>query len=719
MAVNNKTDYNYKFEKHFAITIIILTALALGLLFVNIFSDRLEDGIRDFIAEQGIWAKSQKTATINLIYYIRSGDKAKYRIYKREMNKLLKEKEAMNRLKEGRVSSADSLFTFLLSRLTEDKYRDLDRFYEVYSSPGLSFFVPGVDLFRQAFATRERAEQKLLKIQVLGKKIVSAYHKGTLSQDEATRYSLQLYSLDAQLTSLTHNFTYDLSDLSRTVKRYALFNLIAVGLVLLLTGGISSYLYIRNLRRWKKRILDQNNELQLIFANTMEAIFLVEKGGKIVNGNTFALELLSEKSIKDLKEKNFWDVLRFNESDEKKFRKQLQKNGEIRETLPIYKSSGDRFIGEVSASVAESNNGEKLYCIAIQDETETLEYLSKINASEKTYRDLLDSIQDAILIQNKEGRIIQTNPAAAQMFGYEQSELEGKMPKEILAPQSLEQFNPRLFKQALSGERKIFNRWARTKDNTVFPIETTLSKCKFFGEEVIIGIIRDITDRHEAIKELQEANQRNQVLLQEIHHRVKNNMALISGLIQLQAFDVGDSEVQSILVKSQKRIHAVAYVHEHLYQSGDLVSIEFKSFLQHFIGSFEKQNITHSRNDILISTPSFTLNINQAIPTALLLNEIIMHILENCVSREGQGEISIDIELEQDLIVLDIVEKGDYEWDACRRASQSLEFDIINNLVRQLDATLETAFDGQCRYKITFERKKNIKGIGSSGLNLN
>jgi len=92
---------DYQFGKHFAITIIILTGLTLGLLFVNIFSGSIEDGIRDFIAEQGIWAKSQKTATINLVYYIRSGDKAKYRIYKREMNKLLKEKEAMRHLNEG------------------------------------------------------------------------------------------------------------------------------------------------------------------------------------------------------------------------------------------------------------------------------------------------------------------------------------------------------------------------------------------------------------------------------------------------------------------------------------------------------------------------------------------------------------------------------------------------------------------------------------------
>jgi len=711
---------DYQFGKHFAITIIILTGLTLGLLFVNIFSGSIEDGIRDFIAEQGIWAKSQKTATINLVYYIRSGDKAKYRIYKREMNKLLKEKEAMRHLNEGGGSEADSLFTPLLSRLTGDKYQDMHRFYEVYSSPTLSLFVPGVNLFKQAFSTRQKAEDKLLKLQTLGDQITSAYHKGTLSQAKENQYLLQLYSLDAQLTSMAHNFTYDLSNLSRTLKHYTLFNLIAIGLVLLLTGGISSYIYIRNLRKWKKQIIDQNNELRLIFANTMEAILLVKKGGKILKCNPFAGQLLSGGSMDSLEGQNFREVFRFIEQDEEKFLEELQRNGSIRKTLPIRKSNGDSFIGEVSASVAERNNGEKLYCIAIEDETETVEYLSKLNASEKTYRDLLDSIQDAILIQNREGRIIQTNPAAARMFGYKQDELEGEMPKKILAPQSLEQFNPKLFERALLGERKIFNRWGRKEDGTVFPIETTLSNGKFFGEEVVIGILRDITDRHESIKELQEANDRNQMLLQEIHHRVKNNMALISGLIQLQAYDVEDPDVQSILFKSQNRIHAVADVHELLYQSKDLVNINFKPFLTKFTEKFREQNITNSKISIKINATSFALNVNQAIPAALLLNEIIMHVLENQVSSKSQEEIiiNLDVDIEKNDVLFQIEGKGKLKEGMACCEKESLEREIINTLVRQLDATLETAFNGQCFYKVKFEQKKDIKGIGGSNLNL-
>jgi len=486
--------------------------------------------------------------------------------------------------------------------------------------------------------------------------------------------------------------------------------------VLMLTGSISSYFYIRNLKRWRRYIIEQNDELELIFANTMEGILLIDKEGTIINSNNFANKLLAVKDT-DIKGEHISKVFQYDNKDIFKLRRNVEKYNSCREAMPIYRQDGSSFIAEVSASVTHKKTGEELFCIVIKDETETTEYLNRINASEKTYRDLLNNVQDAIFIQDREGKIIQANASAARMFGYDLVEFKGKMPKEILSSQSFEQFEPELLKQAFDGERKIFNRWAQKKDGTIFPIETTLSKGKFFGEDVAIGIIRDISDRHESIKELQEANKQNKVLLQEIHHRVKNNMALISGLLNLQSFDVDDPYIQSILVKSQRRIHAVADVHEFLYQSKDLVSLDFKSYLDSFVKNYSTAVNSTQPVDILLNSPSFILNVNQAIPTALLLNEILLTSGEQSSSQNGRRQITIDIQVIQDNVYIDITEMSGITRNMGDIQS-SLGRDIIRNLSLQLDANLKTSYNGQNRYEIEFKRKRNICG-SSSNLSLN
>jgi len=589
---NRNNLLNTDFKKHFLGIVITLAVLAGGLLLYNIFSETLDDGMRDFIAEQGIWSKSQKTAVINLMYYVQTGNEDKFSLYQEEMRKLHMDDQAIDSLKNDSPATADSLFSPLLGRLDANDFQDLKTFITGYSSPVLSSILPNAHLFDQAFATREKAENQLLRLQELAQAIKTEYQDSPPPYPKREQYLKELYSIDSQLTMLAHHFIYDLSDLSRSLNHFTLINLIAAGLILLLAGGLSSIRYMKNLKEWRSKLLRKNKDLR---------------------------------------------------------------------------------------------------------------------SSKKTYRDLLHSMQDGIIILNEKGTFVELNTAAAKMFGYAKSEMIDLKPEDIIAPESIEQSRKSSFlKEAFSGERKIFERWARRKDGSTFPMEVTLSKGKFFDEDVVISIVRDITDRQEYIKELQQANQQNRILLQEIHHRVKNNMALVAGLLQLQSFDITDPEMQAILLQSERRIHTIADVHEHLYQSKNLVSIDFKSYLNSFIENVNHHASQGNNIDITTNTPSFLLNINQALPTALLLNEILIQLVE-----KGDKEIKIDVETEQDLIEIDIKGKSHNGKDNYQTKSQ-LRLEIIQALTKQLDAKFETSSNGELQFRIAFKQIKDLKGSGSS-----
>lgn len=718
MAIENKlSNDNYKFEIRFAIIAILLAVLTLGLLGINIYSDNIQDGIRDFIAEEGLWAKSQKTAVINLIYYVNDGDPGKYQDYEHQMDQLLKNKTIFTNLLDRNNTTDDSLFAASLASATPANYQAIKTFYQTYSSPLYSTFLPDVETFDKTITIHKKNESLLLRLQRLGEKIRAKNRKRALSASERQQYLDNIYGLDSQFTALNHQLIMHLSKLSQELSWHDLVNLIVVGCTIILMGIIVSIWYIGQLSAWRKKLSDKYNELKLIFANTMEGILLVNDKGAIVNSNPFANTLLAKETMDNLAGKNITDVLEIDYNEALNFRENLRRQKSWHQTLPLHKKDGTSFYAEVSASVARRKTGEKFHCVVIKDETDNVEYISKINASEKTYRYLLDSIQDGILIQDKNGMFIQANPAAAQMFGYSQSEFAGNSPADILSPESIEQARKtNHLEEALEGKQIMFERRAQTKDGATFPMEVTLSKGKYFGHDVVISIIRDISDRHKTINELQQANKRNKVLLQEIHHRVKNNMALVSGLLHLHAEEVEEQKIRSTLLKSQNRIHTIADIHEFLYQSKDLSSIDFKSYVDKLKTKFNERLIPGSNGSIRANSPSFALNVNQAIPAALLVNEILMNILDYQISNDD-NKVAIDINVDNDWVHIDIRADGRRK-NKIRRSNNHLGLEIIQTLTQQLDASLDTTFNGTSRFEIRFKRKENIIG-SSSSLNFN
>ena len=139
------------------------------------------------------------------------------------------------------------------------------------------------------------------------------------------------------------------------------------------------------------------------------------------------------------------------------------------------------------------------------------------------------------------------------------------------------------------------------------------------------GTVLDITERKQAENALVKALQDKELMLAEIHHRVKNNMALISALLHLQSMDEPNEAIQESLERSQSRIQSIATVHEVLYQSNELSHIHLHTALREIIDEYKDFYPTN----IDFKTDATTLNINQAVPFSLLVNEILFELKQN------------------------------------------------------------------------------------------
>ncbi len=169
------------------------------------------------------------------------------------------------------------------------------------------------------------------------------------------------------------------------------------------------------------------------------------------------------------------------------------------------------------------------------------------------------------------------------------------------------------------------------------------------------GIYVDITDRKKAEEQLKSNLREKEVLLAEVHHRVKNNLAVITGLLELQALNSENEDAKKVLKDSQMRVHSIALVHELLYQSDDFSQVDIPSYLKDLTrvisNSLERDVIpVHIEFDL----DKVELEITQAIPCGLILNEVLTNSYKHAFTRREVGKISISFQNKGDGIVYKI-----------------------------------------------------------------
>jgi PAS domain S-box-containing protein len=225
----------------------------------------------------------------------------------------------------------------------------------------------------------------------------------------------------------------------------------------------------------------------------------------------------------------------------------------------------------------------------------------------------------------------------------------------------------------------------------------------------VIEYVRDITERKKAEDRLQASLQEKEVLLREVHHRVKNNMQVISSLLNLQSRQIKDLHVLEMFKESQRRIRSMALIHERLYQSSDFSRIEFSQYLRNLATHlFHSYQVEASRVQLKIEAEEVHLNINTAIPCGLIVNELVSNALKHGFPEGRSGELGIDLRrVEGDGYVLRVKDDGvGFPEELDFRKTETLGMQIVNTLVSQIDASIDLVRDKGTEFTIHFQEVK-------------
>lgn len=338
-----------------------------------------------------------------------------------------------------------------------------------------------------------------------------------------------------------------------------------------------------------------------------------------------------------------------------------------------------------------------------------------LEMSENRYKNLFDKSSNSIILI-KNHKINECNTATVELLGYkDKEELIGKDIIDISPEEQMD--NVLTVDKNFIGLLSLEDRNSRTfewlhkrKDGMTVPVEVMLTVIQDpKGGELIHAVLRDITDQKKAEQRIQNSLKEKEVLLAEIHHRVKNNLAVISGLMQLQILNSKDIRESEVLEKSINRIKAIALIHEQLYRSTDFSNISLKENIRQQVENistlFLDKNSPLIKIDLELEEVS--IDINQALPIGLLINEIITNSFKHAYKESKKGTISITLREKGDRIFLKISDNGiGLKKGFAESTEGSLGQTLIDTFLKQIGADVIMGTEVGTAYAIEFDKKE-------------
>lgn len=447
----------------------------------------------------------------------------------------------------------------------------------------------------------------------------------------------------------------------------------------------------------------------------------LETDRMVYNDNIYNMFGYSEKEVKRV---GSWWRDKIHPEDLKGVEKALAevlKNGSERFQMEYrFKASDDsyKYIFD-RAFVLKDEEGTPVRIIgAMQDITQQREEKEQL----KLYESVVTNTQESVVILEANAeympgrKILYVNDAFEKLTGYKSEEVMGETLHFLNGPKTDEETRQKL-RDAMDRHEPVEVEFINyKKSGEEFWINTSMVPVKdskgSYTHWVAIG--RDVTARRNYENEIQTSLAEKEMLLSEIHHRVKNNLAVISGMMQLQAYESENPELQEKLFDSVFRIRTMATVHELLYQTKSFSNIDFTETLNALVKSVSETLETGSRVKIEMESMPVQLNINQAIPVSLIVNEVITNIYKHAFDKRMGGIIDIKLEKKENEIQLQISDNGKglpNEFDKNDLSSMGLK--LINVLSEQIDATYNYhRLERGTRFSILFE-KSEVKGTGN------
>lgn len=315
----------------------------------------------------------------------------------------------------------------------------------------------------------------------------------------------------------------------------------------------------------------------------------------------------------------------------------------------------------------------------------------------------------AMIVVNQQGAITRVNQLAEATFGYEARELIGQ-PVETLIPERYRHHHPN-FRRGFQAEATARpmglgrDLSGLRKDGSEFPVEIGINPVDTGEGIMVLSVILDLSERKQAEKRIHDALTQKDLLLREVHHRVKNNLQVIHSLLDLQVLKLADPDVIGVLRDSQNRIRSMSLIHQTLYQSSNFARVDFQRFLDELVPSLiESYRSVVGLVNIDIDAHQVKLPINEAIPCGLVINELVSNALKHGFARAHDGRISVSVLATADQMVEISVSNDGHpvppELDF--NQSATLGFQLVQLLTRQLGGKLDIQRAGPTRFSLRF-----------------
>ena len=321
----------------------------------------------------------------------------------------------------------------------------------------------------------------------------------------------------------------------------------------------------------------------------------------------------------------------------------------------------------------------------------------------------VDASPNAMVLVDGAGTIVMVNSSMGSLFGFSEEELVGQS-IDLLVPKNVESTHSRLRDEyfskpetrAMGHGRDLFG---LHKDGREIPVEIGLNALHTDDGTMILASVVDITERKVQEKKLKAALKEKEILLSEIHHRVKNNLQIIDSLIGLQSETVTGERVLAAFKDSQNRIRSIAMIHQILYESQDFSKVAFKSVVENLMSSLaDSYGVDSARVKIAIDVGEVALPIDKGIPLCLIINELVSNTFKHAFPNGMKGALRLRLHyIGEKRLEFCIEDSGVGLADTFMlRDSNSLGLHLVRTIVDQIGGDLVVHRSNPTRFSITF-----------------
>lgn len=366
-------------------------------------------------------------------------------------------------------------------------------------------------------------------------------------------------------------------------------------------------------------------------------------------------------------------------------------------------------VGEGETERDESGTIIRLYG-TVQDITERKQQDTALRESEEKFRKAFDNANIGMVLVSPDGAYLRVNRSFCQMLGYTRSELEELSFRDVTLPRDI-QMSDDLFEGIRAGEISSTTNIEKTylhKDGSEVRAHVVSSLIRDDDGQAryFITHIQDITERKQIENRIRSALDEKEVLLREIHHRVKNNMQVICSLLQLQANVTDNEAFQDALADSQNRVMAMAAVHEILFSSENVALIELEHLVSRLVSNISQAFRGYKGHiDFHTDVINVPIQIEQAVPLALVINELVTNSLKHAFPEGRPGKICVSANINPDkYLEIGVWDDGvGMPGSVDLKKPATLGLRLIRTIVMdQLDGDVQAVMGDGTKYTIVF-----------------